>query len=187
MPPSTHLNKELSADRIGILLVAAIPLLAIVLTFIPLSSNASIELPFLEHTQAKKVLVFGGFPSCGSTCPISLAKLQQTYDNYTKLSGKNDLKVIFVNIQLDTPTEISEAYAKSFHQDFESYSVPSKEAEHLYKSISMQTFPNNQSQPGHNGYIYLFSSIDHEWKLNRIFNTKVTQEKLLKQLLQKLT
>jgi len=183
MSLGTRLNKKIDADRIGIILIAAIPLLAIVLTFIPMSSNANIELPFLEQSEANKVLVFGGFPSCSSACPISLSKLQKAYEDYIRISGKNDLQVIFVNIQLDTPKEVSEAYAKSFHQDFSSYSVPSSQAAYFYKSISMQTFSDENVRPDHKGFIYLFSSASQQWKLKRIFNSEVTQENLLKQLL----
>lgn len=183
MSLGARLNKEFDVDRVGILLVAAIPLLAIVLTFIPLSSNANVELPFLEQSHANKVLVFGGFPSCSSVCPTSLTTLQQTYDDYIQVSGKNDLQVIFVNIQLDTPIDISESYAKSFHPDFAGYSVTSKQSEKLYKTISMQTFSREKKLAGHTGFIYFFSSSNNQWKLKRVFNNEVTQENLLKQLL----
>lgn len=179
----THLKRILEPNCIGLLWVSAIPLLAIILTFIPLSSNANVELPFLENNHASKVLVFGGFPSCSSACPISLLTLQKTYDEYTDISGEKDLQVIFVNVQLDTAEEITDAYAKSFHQDFTSYSVPTSQANYLYQTLSMKTFTSQQQASAHSGFIYLFSSLNNEWKLKKVFNAEVTKKKLLKQLL----
>lgn len=70
----------------GLAYIAMLPVLALLITFIPLKSNAIVELPFLENSPYKRVLAFGGFPDCVTACPVSLTTLRQTYLNYQQSS-----------------------------------------------------------------------------------------------------
>ena len=167
----------------GLILVALIPALMLLLPLIPMSSNKVVNLPFLQERPTGKILVFGGFPSCSSVCPIQLSTLQQTYINYRNHSSANDLQVLFLNIELDTPDTITRAYAKSFHQDFDGYSIKTRDALQLRKTLALQTFASGETIPNHNGYIYLFASEGSQWKMERIFNNNTNQQQLLRHLL----
>ena len=171
----------------GLTLVALIPALMLLLPLIPMSSNKVVDLPFLKERPAGKILVFGGFPSCSSVCPIQLSALQQAYIRYQNLSNTNDLQVLFLNIELDTPEAITRAYAKSFHQDFDGYSIKSIDASQLHKTLELRTFANGETITNHNGYIYLFASTGSEWKMERVFNNNVDQQQLLQHLLKQTT
>lgn len=178
-----HTKKKNKISKLGLSYIAFIPVLALVLSLIPLRTNATVDLPFLKNNQASQVLMFGGFPDCGSTCPLSLTTLQQTYMSYSKDGKKNDLQVVFVNIKLNTPEEITLKYAQSFHQDFLGYSVKAEDASSLYKNLSLKTFFNEQDYSSHKGFIYLFKIKNAKWKMARVFNSDVDQQELLKHLI----
>ncbi len=178
-----HTETENNLSKVGLAYIAIIPVLAVVLSLIPLHTYATVNLPFLENNQARQVLMFGGFPNCGSTCPLSLTTLQQTYTRYIKDNNKNDLQVVFVNIKLDTPNDITLKYAQSFHQDFLGYSVKPEDVSSLYKTLSLKTFSNEQDYSSHKGFIYLFKIKNGKWKMARVFNSDVAQKKLLKHLI----
>lgn len=170
---------------LGLAYIAFIPALAFMLSLIPLKTNAAVDLPFLSNIQVQRVLAFGGFPDCSSTCPISLSTLQQTYIHYKEYITKEDLQVVFVNIKLNTPHEITHKYAQSFHQDFTGYSTHSDEASFLYKTLSLKTFSNEQDYSQHSGLIYLFENVNQQWRMTRVFDSNIDQQKLLSHLLKK--
>ncbi|MFK7795088.1 MAG: SCO family protein [Gammaproteobacteria bacterium] len=170
---------------LGLVYIAIIPALVFLLSSIPLTSTAAVELPFLSNIKAQRVLAFGGFPDCSTACPISLSTLQQTYIHYKEQTNKNDLRVIFVNIKLDTPAEITRKYAQSFHPDFQGYSSKSADTSSLYKTLSLKTFSSNQNGSAHAGLIYLFENTNQEWRMTRVFDSSVDQQKILSQLLKK--
>lgn len=172
-------------NLLGLVYIAAIPVLAFTLSLIPLNTSAAINLPFLTHTSTDRVLAFGGFPDCGSTCPLSLSTLQQTYVNYKKSIPKNDLSVVFLNIKLNTPEEITQQYAKSFHKEFNGYSTMPADASALYKTLSLKTFTSKQDYSAHQGLIYLFENIDQQWRMTKVFDSNIGEQKLLNHLLKK--
>ncbi len=179
--PTTQKNVSL----LGLAYIAAIPILAFALTFIPFKTNADINLPFLANAKTDRVLAFGGFPGCGSTCPLSLSTLQQTYINYKNHITENDLSVVFLNIKLNASPEITHKYAQSFHQDFNGYSTKPADASALYKKLSLKTFSSEKNYSGHQGLIYLFENIDQQWKMTRVFDSNIDEKILLNHLLKK--
>ncbi len=172
---------------LGLTYIAIIPALAFLLSLIPLRTNAAVELPFLSNIQAERVLAFGGFPDCSTACPLSLSTLQQTYIHYKEHIDKDDLRVVFVNIKLDTPPEITRKYAQSFHQEFKGYSTKSTDTSSLYKTLSLKTFSHKQDDFSHTGLIYLFENVNQQWRMTRVFDSNVDQEKLLNHLVKKHT
>jgi cytochrome oxidase Cu insertion factor (SCO1/SenC/PrrC family) len=172
---------------LGLAYIAIIPALAFLLSLIPLRTNAAVELPFLSDIQAERVLAFAGFPDCSTACPLSLSTLQQTYIHYKEHIDKNDLRVVFVNIKLDTPPEITRKYAQSFHQDFNGYSTKPTDSSSLYKTLSLKTFSNTQDNSAHAGLIYLFENVNQQWRMTRVFDNNVDQQQLLSHLLKKYT
>ena len=168
---------------IGIVLVLVTPLLAVGFSFLPMESSKEVDLPFDVKQETKKILAFGGFPSCNTTCPLSLAMLGETYKEYKELSSDNDLQVFFLNIELDTRPEISVAYAKSFHPEFNAYSIQSHESEYLFKALALDTYVANENINTHSNYIYFFEKDANSWRVKRIFNSNTQQNNLLDFLL----
>ncbi|MFK8028160.1 MAG: SCO family protein [Gammaproteobacteria bacterium] len=179
--PTTQKNVSL----FGLAYIAAIPVLAFALSFIPLKTNAAINLPFLANAQTERVLAFGGFPGCGSICPLSLSTLQQTYIDYKSHITENDLSVVFLNIKLNSSPEITNQYAQSFHQEFNGYSTIPADASALYKKLSLKTFSSEQDYSAHQGLIYLFEKIDQQWRMTSVFDGNINQQDLLNYLLKK--
>ena len=168
--------------NVGLTYIALLPALAILITFIPLKSNAVVELPFLQNVSYSRVLAFGGFPDCATACPISLTTLRHTYLDYKQATNKKDLGVIFVNIRRDTPNNLSRSYIKSFHNDFEAYSTKSDDTKALYTSLALETYSAHEEIKSHKGFIYLFKQSENQWQIERVFNNDVDKETLLDHL-----
>ena len=168
---------------IGLVFIACVPLLMLLLTILPMSSNKVVNLPFLDKNFYGKVVMFSGYPSCKSICPNSMAELQQVYTQYQAITGKNDLQIVFANIELDSPHEISQTYAKGFNEEFKAYSIQSSQAQEMYRSLALKTYSPQDSNKYHNGSFYVFISTNGKWKIKRIFNNDTNKEVLLKYLL----
>ena len=176
-------DDKIKTRRIGLAYLTMLPLLGLLITFIPLKSNAVVELPFLENTSYSRVLAFGGFPDCATACPTSLATLQLTYRDYKQATNRKDLGIIFVNIRRDMPNDVSRSYIKSFHNDFESYSTKSSDTKTLYTSLALETFSADEEIKRHKGFIYLFKQSENQWQIERVFNNDVDKQTLLKHLI----
>lgn len=161
---------------LSLLLIFALPM-------IPLKSNAVVDVPFLPANMAGKALVFAGFPGCNAVCPISMGLLRQVYTGYQKQSQTSDLHVVFINIELNTPDDITRDYAKSFHTDFDGYSIRSNEAKAIYRDLSLSTANEGTDVSNHDGRIFLFTSNGADWRLKRVFFTNSDPSEMLDYLL----
>ena len=164
-------SKEINVRKhlVGVLLLLfALSTLGL-MTLLPSSSKADIDLPFLNTTQKSLVLAFAGFPGCSTTCPISLNVLGDVYRNFNSEGNGMKMGITFINIKLDTPHDITDSYAKSYHREFSSYSVNSKEAYGIYKALSLQTFKNAKDSTHHTGYIYMFVKELDRWRIQHVY------------------
>lgn len=82
--PANYKNINL----LGLAYIAIIPVLAFMLSLIPLNTNTTVDLPFLADMHAQQVLAFGEFPDCSTSCPIGLSTLQKIYIHYKELSKR---------------------------------------------------------------------------------------------------
>ncbi len=168
---------------IGIAYMCMLPVLGILISLLPLNSNAVVELPFLDNTPHTRVFAFAGFPDCATGCPLSISTLRQTYVDYQHLTGKQDIGVIFVNIRHDMPAQISTSYIKSFHQDFEAYATKSSDTKALYTSLALKTFDASEQISQHQGFIYLFKVDNNQWHIEKVFRNNVDKQDLLDHLI----
>lgn len=167
---------------IGFTYLCMLPVLGLLITLAPVNSNAVVDLPFLQDSSYKRVLAFGGFPSCSTGCPISINTLRQTYIDYQKLTDKQDIGIVFVNIRRDMPQQISTQYIKSFHPDFVAYSAQNNDSKKLYTSLALKTFSSTEEISQHQGFIYLFKTSNNQWQLEKVFNNDVDTKTLLSHL-----
>lgn len=179
----TVINKKKTCKHLAgtLLLLTAISLLGL-LTFLPSRSAETIDLPFLNASQKSVVLAFAGFPGCSNSCPISLNILSDVYRDFNSESDRIKAEVMFVNIQLDFPDEATDAYAKSYHPEFSSYTVKSKEAYDIYKSLSLRTFESGQNADRHTGYIYMFVKTLNKWNIERVYQQTPSSKKIISDL-----
>lgn len=148
---------------------------------LPSRSVDVIDVPFLELTDDPIIVAFAGFPECGTVCPVSLALLREVYQQVAVEKGLS-LGVKFINIELNTPQNISEQYAKSFHPRFQAYSVRSQDAENLYKHLAIRTFDDRKGAADHSGYIFVFALDEDGWRVQRVFRRTPSVEEVVAQI-----
>lgn len=163
------------------LLLAAISM-PVLMALLPSRSATDINLPFLNNSQKPVVLAFAGYPGCNTVCPISLSVLRDAYQDYYSQYSSINAEVMFINIQLNTPDEITNAYAKFYHPNFSGYSVKSNEAHDIYKALSLQTFNNNKDSNRHAGYIYLFVRIQDKWNIEHVYQQLPSPKEIISDL-----
>jgi len=164
-----------------LLLLIAISLLGL-MALLPSRSDSHIDLPFLNTSQKSVVLAFAGFPGCDTICPVSLSVLSDVYRTLNSENSSMKVEVMFINIQLDTPDVITNAYAKSYHPNFSSYSVKSKEVYGIYKALSLRTFEKTQDPYSHTGYIYVFARSLDKWNIEHVYQQIPSSTKIISDL-----
>jgi len=176
----TKAGKHLAGALLLLMAISSPGLMAL----LPSRSDAHIDLPFLNTSQQSTVLAFAGFPGCDTICPVSLSILSDVYRNLNSEYNSMEVELMFINIQLDTPDEITDAYAKSYHPNFSSYSVKSKEAYDIYKALSLRTFENMQDSYPHTGYIYVFVRTLDKWNIEHVYQQTPSSRKIISDLKQ---
>lgn len=70
----------------------------------------------LSDLDARYLLVFFGYTNCPDVCPLTMARLGETY---RKIDEPDEVQVVMVTIDpaIDTPERVQE-YAENFHPDF---------------------------------------------------------------------
>lgn len=169
-------------DLTGLVYLSLLPLLGLLISLIPMNSNAVVELPFLDNSPYTKMLAFSGFPDCATACPLSLSTLRETYIDYQETTQKHDLGVTFVNIRRDMPQSLSDSYVENFHKDFKAYSTKTGDTKTFYTSLGLKTFDVNEQINSHQGFIYLFTSSNKQWRIEKIFQNNVDKQTLLDHL-----
>ncbi len=139
------------------------------LSALPSSSVKPVVLPFLNKSLASSHLVFAGFPGCGDICPTNMLVLKQVAEHFVATNQFDSPDITFVNVELDMPHEISEMYAKSWHESIYGYSITSREADSIYSEIALRSFNETQDQKFHSGRIYLFQHVKGYWNINRVY------------------
>ena len=73
----------------------------------------------LDRMRGKWSLLFFGYTHCPDICPLTMATLNEFYDQFKKDNLNNDLQVIFVTVdpQRDT-AEMLKSYVEYFNTDF---------------------------------------------------------------------
>ena len=70
----------------------------------------------LSDLSAKYLLVFFGYTNCPDVCPLTMARLSETYRN---VGEPEEVQVVMITVDpaTDTPARVQE-YAENFHPDF---------------------------------------------------------------------
>lgn len=171
----THTSASCDAGRwrqhlLGLVLLALVPGYFLVLPLLPSTSAAPpVELPFLEGRSEDHILAYFGYPGCSDICPMSLRRLSSTRKHLIEQGHTAEVGILFVNVQLDTPDEVTLAYAKAHDPAFTGYSLRGKDRKALYNALSAKGYADGDDPASHTGFIYWFNREGQDWYLNRIF------------------
>ncbi|MDO6459633.1 SCO family protein [Granulosicoccaceae sp. 1_MG-2023] len=167
---SNSCTKRWHQHAAGLVLLALVPVFLLILPLLPArSAPSAITLPFLENRSEAHVLAYLGYPGCTDICPTSLRLLSQARKSVLQEAPGTDLGLLFVNVQLDTPEAVTQAYARAHDPAFSGYSLRAEDRKALYSTLSARGYANGENPASHTGYIYLFSRKGEDWFLERVF------------------
>lgn len=163
----------------GTLLALAFSLL-LAIPLLPSRGASGLELPFLKDESPPIMMAFAGYPGCAETCPVSLNLMANAWQ---AIGSPEAVGLQFINIDPHTADSDTRAFAQAFHPSFRSFSVTLDNAEQLRKKLAVRSL--NDTAAGHNGLIFLFRRDGRsEWRIERLYSTIPTQEKLTADLWQ---
>ena len=154
----------------GLFLLALVPGYFLILPLLPSTTAAPpVELPFLEGRSEYHILAYLGYPGCTDICPMSLRRLSATRQALIDEGHTAEVGIMFVNVQLDTPDEVTLAYAKAHDPAFAGYSLHGEDRRALYSALSAKGYADGDDPASQTGFVYWFNRRGQDWYLNRIF------------------
>ena len=82
----------------------------------------------------KQTLVFFGYVGCADICTPRMHEIVTLVQQYAHESNRDDLDVLFINLDTMSTTKQADLFAKSFHQDFMGVTLPKNQ---LRRTTSM--------------------------------------------------
>lgn len=150
--------------------------------WLPQNSNHTYTLPFLPDDGVSVHLVYAGFPGCGTACPTAMMTLSTVVGELRQQHASVIPDVTFVNIERDTPHQITERYTHSWDPEFNAYSITSAEAGSLYRALTIRSFQNSDAASAHLSPIYLFHRDRLNWKLAHIYPDIPTARRIIRDI-----
>lgn len=86
-----------------------------------------IQMPIHVPDLKKQTLVFFGYVGCTDICTPRMQEIAALMQHYKQQSFRNDLDVLFINLDSTSTTDQADTFAKSFHQDFMGVTLPKNE------------------------------------------------------------
>ena len=162
------------------LLLFAVSSLALA-AMLPMQSSKGVELPFLDDSGAPIVVGFAGFPGCGDVCPAGMALLGHSARQLS-VPDRQDVSLLFINLQRGTPASVSNAYARAFHPEFYSYTVALDESDLFYRELALRSFSPDESAVTHSGYFYVFVRERGHWRIQHVYRRPPAASQLVNDL-----
>ena len=173
LTPGKHLaGVSLLALALGSLLLSG---------FLPTRGAAGLELPFLDEASPPVVVAFAGYPACGTVCPTSLALMGGALAGIEPAAREN-LRLLFINVERDTPAAASERYAQAFHPEFHAYSLTGENAGRVYRELSLASYGDSDGAAAHTGYVYVFARAAGGWRIERVYRRLPSRRTLVQDL-----
>lgn len=163
----------------GILLIL-ITFSTLVITFIPsLYSNNSAgkiykevetNFNFLNNEKKTHVLLYFGYVGCTTICPPALNEISQIYEKL----DKNKFTVYFINLQINTPKENVDQFAKVFHKDFKGIYLNKKEISEIISKLNVRYLPSmiDNNEIDHSGFLHYLKKNNGNFFQKFIYTTR---------------
>ena len=144
--------------------------------------HAHVPLPFAEGALSDAshdvLVVFAGFPGCNDVCPTTLAYL----DRADRELDDTRVGFAFLNVLIDTPTQVSDAYAKSFNPTFVGYTVARDERADVYRRMGLKTDERPELIAEHKASLFIYTRSGADWALRRVLTTPPSMESFVAQI-----
>lgn len=127
----------------------------------------------LEQLKGKWSFLFFGFTHCPDICPLTMATMNQIYEDMNKANDAEDVQMVFVSV--DTKRDDSQQlknYVDYFNPDFVGLGGTKEQVASLARQIGVAYFVNEKNDDGdylvdHSASVFL---IDPEGRLLAVFS-----------------
>lgn len=127
-----------------------------------------VELPKSILPLNDKTIFYFGYVGCETMCIPRMKEIAKLYEAY----GKNDLDIIFINLDNISSTNSAMVFARSFHPDFRGITLPKKELLQLTRILKayFSTSLKNSQEIDHSLFLYdIRKDSNQNYFLNNIF------------------
>jgi cytochrome oxidase Cu insertion factor (SCO1/SenC/PrrC family) len=123
--------------------------------------------PLLEQQEADDMLIFFGYLYCTESCIPKLDELSRIYAYH---KGPRSLKVLFINLGINTPEEV-QSYVKSFNSAFEGIQLDRDALLKLTALLNVNFIPTDASykEIKHSDYLYHLQRRGVDYHLREIY------------------
>lgn len=121
----------------------------------------------LIEKDSEYKLVFFGYAGCYHFCDPRLHQIDPIYNEIKK---QLDIKVLFVDISLETTLDEAATFAKDVNSEFETINPDSESIEQLQKKfqdVYIRKMPDGEYL--HSGFLYLLKKHDKKYYLIKIY------------------
>jgi cytochrome oxidase Cu insertion factor (SCO1/SenC/PrrC family) len=144
--------------------------------------HAHVPLPFagaaMNDAEHDVLVVFAGFPGCNDVCPTTLAYLDRAH----RKLGDTRVGIAFLNVLIETPPQVSDAYAKSFNSAFFGYTVAPEERAAVYRQMGLQADERPERVAEHKASLFIYTRKGAGWALRRVLTTPPSMESFVAQV-----
>lgn len=131
------------------------------------------EMPLNEYFSKKTILYFG-YTTCPTVCPITLINVTEALKKYKK----NDTKVIFISLSPRDTFKMTYDYGQLYHKNILGVNVSSENVGLLGEWLNLQYRDLNDGNINHSGNLYLFN----DRKLSTVLPFGVESEIIVNEL-----
>ncbi len=111
--------------------------------------------PFdLGSQRGKVVLLYFGFTNCKDECPLTMAKLKQTFDLLGPASAQVQVLMVTTDPANDTPAQLKN-YLTAFNPTFLGLTGPAQDLQQVYKDYGVAVDNNGET---HTVFLYILDS-----------------------------
>ncbi len=108
--------------------------------------------PFsLSNQRGKVVLLYFGFTNCTNECPLTMAKLKQTFDILGRQSENVQVLMITTDPAHDTPSQMNK-YVKQFNPAFLGLTGTADQLQQVYDKYGVSVESNGET---HTTFLYV--------------------------------
>jgi protein SCO1/2 len=129
---------------------------------------------FLKNENSEYVLLYFGYVGCTTICTPALTQINQIY----KELDSNKFAFYFINLQVNTPEEIVDQFAKYFNKNFNGIYLNNEEIKKITNKLSVKHIPSmvDKNEIDHTGFLYVLKKEkDNIYQQKFLYTTKPFQ------------
>lgn len=123
---------------------------------------------FLENERSHIVFVYFGYVGCTKICTPALEEISKAYPEFKKIEP--NVKVYFVNLNPNQPSDAPDMFAKAFHNEFQGVYATQEQIDTLAQAYNLAITGKN-NEMGHSASLFMFVKKSSGYVLKNIYST----------------